>query len=151
MPAENFGAGDAMLGIVTRFSGPRVPNGKCGMLEDEVVGFQLHVIIRSEPEVIVLVFRRCVDPASLVPAERHFLIVSRDDVLPEFGADCFKEVAKMTDEGEISDNSVLALYQVVGDHERQNDYNAHREYENQTSLHQPSCKPRKSFSPMRPI
>jgi hypothetical protein len=73
----------------------------------------LDVVVGAEAEVVVLELGRRVHPAALVAAERAFLVVARDDVLPQLGADLLHEVAAVPEHGVVAQQGVSALHQVV--------------------------------------
>jgi hypothetical protein len=85
------------------------------MLDHRIAGRVLQVVVGAESEVVVRLFRRRVHPPTLVAGERALLVVGRDDVLPQLGADSFDQVSSMPDEGEVAQQRVLALQQVTHD------------------------------------
>jgi hypothetical protein len=82
---------------------------------------QLHLVVGAETEVVVLVLRRGVHPAPLIAAERPLFVVVGDDVLAQLGTDGLEPVPEVTDDGEVSEDRVLPLQQVVGDDRAQDD------------------------------
>ena len=62
------------------------------VLDHRIAGRVLHVVVGAEPEVVVLLLRRGVHPPTLIAGERALLVVGRDDVLPQLGADSFDQV-----------------------------------------------------------
>ena len=91
------------------------------MLDDDVVGRPFEVVVRAEPEVVVGLLTRCVDPPPLVPTEGPLLVIVRDDVLPQLGADRFQDISEVANDGKTSKNGVSLLENVV-----EHDYH-HRE------------------------
>ena len=84
------------------------------VLDDHVAGRALDVVVGAEPEVVVLELGRGVDPAALVAGERAFVVVAGDDVLAQLRPDPLDEVAAVADHGEVAQDRVPALDQVVG-------------------------------------
>ena len=120
-PAHHLLAGDGVLRVVVRLTWMRRVERKRPVFDDQIVRAQLHLVVGTEPEVCVLVFRRRVDPPSLIPAERALFVVVGDNVLSEFGTDRLQDVAKMTDDRKVAQDGVSTLGEVVG-HNRHNDY-----------------------------
>jgi hypothetical protein len=72
------------------------------VLDHRIPGRVLHVVVGAEAEVVVLLLRRGVHPSTLVAGERALLVVGRDDVLPQLGADGFDQVASVPKEREVA-------------------------------------------------
>ena len=87
----------------------------------------LHIVVGAEPEVVVLRLRRGVHPAPLVPAERPFLIVGADDVLPQFGTDRLQRVPGPGEQREVVPQCVFALQQILDRQPRQPRQAGHRQ------------------------
>ena len=83
------------------------------MFDDDVVGRLFELVVRAEAEVVVLFFARCVDPPPLVPTEGPLLVVVRDDVLPQLGADRLQDVSEVANDRKTSKNGVSLLDEVV--------------------------------------
>ena len=86
---------------------------KVGMPDDDVAGHLLEVVVGPEAEVAVLLLRRGVDPAALVPAEGALLVVAGHDVLAERAAQLLEPVAEAADEREVRDDRVRLLEPVA--------------------------------------
>lgn len=97
-------AGDAALG-----------RRQACVLDDEIVGGALHLIVGAEAGILVLSLRRSVDPAPLIAGERELFVVRRNDVLAQLGAYGFEEIAEVPDDREVPENGVAGLRHVVED------------------------------------
>ena len=86
------------------------------MFDDDVVGRRFEFVVRAEAEVVVRLLARRVDPPPLVPCKWPLLIVVRNDVLPQLGADRLQEVAEVANDGKISDDGASLLEDVVEQH-----------------------------------
>ena len=87
--------------------------GESRVLQDQVVGRDLQVVVGSEAEVVVLLLRRRVDPGSLIAGERSFFVVVGDDVLPKLRPDHLEQVAEVPDDREVPQDRMLLLEDVV--------------------------------------
>jgi len=112
---EDLGAGDGVEVTRADLAFERIWEWHCLVLEDDVARGVIEVVVGAEPEVVVLLFGRCVDPSALVAGERSFFVVGGDDILAEFWADGFEPVAEMADDGEVFEDGVLGLELVVDD------------------------------------
>ena len=86
------------------------------MLDDGVIGRRLELVVGAEAEVVVFQLGGRVYPAPVVAAERALLVVVGDDVLTELRADRLEPVPEVADDGEIAQDRVLPLRQVVPRH-----------------------------------
>ena len=97
----------------------RVPGGRCtlalerAVLEDRVAVGVLDVVVGAEAEVVVLELGGRVDPAALVAAEGPLLVVARDDVLPQLGAEALQEEAEVADDRVGAEDGVPLLRHVA--------------------------------------
>jgi len=87
--------------------------GERAVLDGREAGAALEVVVGPEAEVVVLELRGGVDPPALVAAERPLLVVARDDVLPQLGAEPLQQEPEVPDHGEVADDGVPALGEVV--------------------------------------
>ncbi len=94
--------------------GGRRDVGEGAVLDDWIALGELGVVVGAKAEVVVLEFRRRVDPAPLVPAEGSFLIIAADDVLAQFRPNRLECVPRVPDDGEVPQNGVPLLQEVVG-------------------------------------
>ena len=97
---------------------------KGGLFDNQVVRREFEVVVRSEPEIIILILGRCIEPAPLLPAERPLFRVAGNDVLSKFRADCLEQITEMADDRKVAQDGMLTLRQVVDnhrDHETNND------------------------------
>src|SRR5690242_1635519 len=83
------------------------------VIDDHVAGRVLDIVVGAEAEVVVLELGRGVHPPALVAAERPFLVVAGDDVLPQLRPDLLDQVAPVADEREVPQDRMPALSQVV--------------------------------------
>ncbi len=83
------------------------------VMDDHVAVGVLQIVVRAEAEVVVLELRRCVDPATLVPAERPLLVVRGHDVLPQLRTDRLEPEPRMPDDREVAQQRMPTLQQVV--------------------------------------
>ena len=83
------------------------------MLDHRIAGRVLQVVVGAEPEVVVLLLSRGIDPPSLVTGEWALLVVGRHDVLPQLGADRFDQVPSVSEDGKIAAQCVLPLKEVT--------------------------------------
>jgi hypothetical protein len=81
--------------------------------DDEVAWCELQIVVRTEPEVRVLVLGRRVDPVALIAAEGPLHVVARDDVLTERAAQRLEPVTKVPDDRKVADDRVLLLEPVA--------------------------------------
>ena len=91
--------------------GGRIVGKRC-VAEHDVTRFG-EVVVGTEPEVGVLLFRRGIDETSLITAEGQLFVVVSDDVLAQFRAHLLNEVAKVSDYGEVAQDRMFALGNVV--------------------------------------
>ena len=117
--AEHFRARNRALRVVRRVAGHGRLQRKRIVLDDEVIGLLLHVLVGAEPEGGVLLLRGRIHPPPLVAAEWSLLVVVRHDVLTELRANGLKPVAEVPDDREVPEDRVLALQQVVHDDDGQ--------------------------------
>src|ERR1044072_848228 len=87
--------------------------GKGIVLDDQIAWLQFHLVVRAKPEVVVLAFRRRVDPSPLIAAERAFLVVVGDDVLAPLWTAGLQPIAEVPDDRERPEDCVLMLRQIV--------------------------------------
>src|SRR4029079_16678334 len=92
--AEHFGRGAAVLRIVSWLARMRRVERERAVMENQVAGRELEIVVGAESEVVVLLLRRRVDPATLIAAEGALLVVARDDVLAERTAERFEPKAE---------------------------------------------------------
>ena len=118
---QHFRARNPELRIECRIAGMVGRQRKGVVLDDEVVRLQLHLVVGTEAEVVVLALGRRVDPPALVAAERALLVVVGDDVLTELRPDGFEPVAEVTDDRKVSQDGVLPLRQIVDHDQREQD------------------------------
>ena len=85
------------------------------VLDDEIVGHELGIPVRAEARVVVLLLGGRIDPPAGVPGERPLLVVRGDDVLPQLGADRLEDVPEVPDDGEVPEDRVALLREVVDD------------------------------------
>src|SRR6476619_5091832 len=83
----------------------RRPEG--AMLYYRIAGRVFQVVVGAEPEIVVLLLRRGVHPPTLVAGERALLVIGRDDVLPQLGADSLDQVPAVPDEGKLRSSACL--------------------------------------------
>ena len=113
--AEHFRARNRALRVVRRVAGTGRLQRKRLVLDDEVIGLSLHLLVGAESERGVLLLRGRIHPPPLVAAERSLLVIVRHDVLTELRADSLEPVAEVPDDREVPEDRVLALQQVVHD------------------------------------
>ena len=135
--AEHFRARNRALRVVRRVAGHGRLQRKRLVLDDEVIGLSLHVLVGAEPEGGVRLLRGRIHPPPLVAAERPLLVVVRHDVLTELRADGLEPVADVPDDREIPEDRVLALQQVVHDDDGQEPERA-EEQDHRVILREPS-------------
>ena len=111
--AHDLGARNPELRVELGISGMVAWQRKRGVLDDQVVRLQFHLVVGAETEVVVLALGGCVDPPPLVAAERTLLVVVGHDVLAELGADGLQPVAEVADDWKVSQDGALALRQVI--------------------------------------
>jgi hypothetical protein len=111
--AEDLARRDDVLGRRAGRALLRRVLGERRVLEDEEVVDVLHVVVRAEAERVDLALGRRVDPAALVARERPLLVVARDDVLAQLGADALDQVPPVADEREVAQDRVAALQRVA--------------------------------------
>ena len=87
--------------------------GKCRMLDYDVVGREFELVVGTEVRIIILPLRRRIDPASLVPAERALLVVACNDVLPQLRSYGFEQIPQVPDDGIVPKYGVLPLHDVM--------------------------------------
>ena len=83
------------------------------MFDDDIVLRQLHFVVRTEPEIVVLELRRGVDPSALLTAEGSFLVVVGDDVLSQFWPEHLEQIAEVADDREVVEDGVSTLREVI--------------------------------------
>ena len=110
--AEDLSHGQRVVGVVIRCYRRVRERGvfdkyiaRLGMFE---------IVVGPEPKERIFLLGRGVDPAALVAGEWPLRIVVGDDVLPKLGANSFKKEAQMTDHGEVAQDGVVALGEVMG-------------------------------------
>ncbi len=131
-PAEDLCGGKRVAGVVPLLARDGRVERERGVSDDDVSRFLLEVVVRPEPEVAVLLLRRRVDPAALVAAEGAFLVVPRDDVLPERPSERLEPVPEAAEDREVRDDRVRLLDAVV---DRDRDENEEHGAENDESRH----------------
>ena len=89
------------------------------MFDENIIRRLLKIVVRAETEIIVLLLGCRIDPSTLIPCERTFLVVVRDDVLSKFRSDRFENVSKMADDGEVSEDGVFFLADIKDSHQSQ--------------------------------
>ena len=99
--------------------------GEGVVLDDEIVRLQFHLVVGTEPKIVVLALGGRIDPPALVAAERTLLVVVGDDVLAKFRSNSFEPVAEMPNEWKISQEGVLPLGQIVDHDDRDYDDRDH--------------------------
>ena len=81
---------------------------------DDRIADVVDLIVGSEAEVVVLAFRRSVDPLALFAVEGQLLAVAGDDVLAQLRADLDQQVAEVSDDRKVGQNVVLRKEAVIG-------------------------------------
>ncbi len=119
--AGGLGGGEPVAGVVVGVRGERSPCGERAVFDDEVARGRVEVVVGPEPEVGVLTFRRRVHPTALVSTEGFLRVVVDDDVLAELRSDALEQIAEVTEDGEVPQERVFPLGQVVDDHRRNDD------------------------------
>ena len=82
-------------------------------------GIDNDLVIGAETEDIRLALRRVLDPAPLVTREGPLLVVRGDDVLPELGPEPLEQVSEVTHHGEVAEDRLAPLGDVIANHCRQ--------------------------------
>ena len=94
-------------------SGGRHGTAEVAVVDDRVPGGELDVVVGPEAEVVVLLLGRGIHPPALVAGEGAFLVVARNHVLPQFGADRLEEVSGVADHREVAQQRVFSLERVT--------------------------------------
>ena len=85
-----------------------------------MIGGLFEVVVRAETKIIVRIFGGGIHPTPLITRERPLLVVVSHNVLSQLRADRFEEISKMSNDGEIAENGMLGLQQIVDDDCEQN-------------------------------
>jgi hypothetical protein len=124
-PPKTFPASE--LGIEVRIAEMRFTTRERRLLDDQVAGRRLQVVVGAESEVRVAVLRRGVDPTALIATERLLRVVVHHDVLAELGPDAFEQVPEVADDGEVPEQRMFVLCEVVDDQRNECECNRHQQ------------------------
>ena len=75
--------------VVSRFTRPRVFQGKRALLYDQETRGVLDTLVRTKAKVVILFLRRGIHPPSLVTGKGAFLVIGGNDILTQFWAQSF--------------------------------------------------------------
>ena len=114
--AQNFGAGDAVVGVVSRVPLAGRGEREGGVLDDHVVRSGFQIVVGAKAEVVVLLLRRRVHPPPLVATEGPLFVVLGNDILPQFGADALQQITKVPHHRKVVDDGVPLLRDVAQRH-----------------------------------
>ena len=117
--AEDLGDRDSILRIVTGVLGLSIVNRKRGLLDNQIAGSLLKIVVGSKTKIVILFVGRTINPLSLVAIERSLFVIASNDILTELGAEFLQKVSSMTHDRKITQDRMAFLEQVM-DRQSQN-------------------------------
>ena len=113
MGSQNLGTGQPVMMALVAAGSIRRRVRERTVLDDQIIGRDFQIVIGAKAKVVVFFLGRGVDPAALIAAKWALFVIAGNDVLPQLGSDRFKQVTEVAEDGEVAQNGMLALAQIV--------------------------------------